>query len=190
MKIMKKVVYVNRKNEAEQAQLVDTRKEGKFVLILEDGTEKLITESTLKRWWKKTEIEVPDKQAKNNNRKPREMKPEIEKLMNYAFDTAKEQGAEIWSPAKDIKMRAFKVNGKMAIKFNYSNRSITLNCRSKAVAGLDGPDHVNNHCFDYSYQFVEDTKQDRKLIKDLIKASIKYITDKEQAKQKKSKEAA
>ena len=171
---------MNRKNEAEQAEII-RQDDNKVVLKLDDGTEKTVTESTLKRWWKKTEVEIQEevKETKTKgNRKPREMKPEIKELMEYVYTVAEAMGAEIWEPAKDIKMKSIKVGGHMAVKVNYSNRMLTLNCRSKVVANIDNPDVINNHCFDYGYQFMENTKQDRQLIESLINASVLYVKDK------------
>ena len=183
---MKKTIYVNRKDEAMKGEIIATTEKG-VTIQLEDGTAKDVTTSTLKRWWKKEEIEVEDAPAPKKERKKQEMTEDAKALMQYAFAEVENAGGEVWEPAKDIKMRAFKVGGHMFIKFNYANNGITLHCRKAAVEEVAEPNHIYNHCFNYAYTFKELTKDNKKLITKLIKASIKHQQTKNENAGKKNK---
>ena len=188
-----KTMYINRKDETVRGTLIQEI-EGGVILQLENGEGKRVTTSTLKRWWKKIEVEEQEEapaQEENKPAKPKkerkerkkaEMTADAKALVEYAYKVVEEQGGEVWKPAKDIKMRAFKVDGHMFLKFNWSNKGITLHCRKAAVEKVGEPTHVYKHLFDYAYQFDKNNKTNRTKIEKLIVKSLKYQQDKKAKK--------
>lgn len=103
-------------------------------------------------------------------------------------------GDEIFKPAKDLKMRTFKVGGHMYAKFNYSKTGITLAVKSAAVKELKNirePYAKLNHMFDWAYRFTGESlsPEDEAFIIEILTASREFrITRNANATKKTKKE--
>lgn len=103
-------------------------------------------------------------------------------------------GDEIFKPAKDLKMRTFKVGGHMYAKFNYSKTGITLAVKSAAVKEIKNirePYAKLNHMFDWAYRFTGESlsPEDEAFITEILTASREFrITRNANATKKTKKE--
>lgn len=188
------MVYENKRN-GKKATLIRSDKEI-ATLRYEDGTVGSVTISTFKRWWRKVEeevqteteaIDIPKKKVKTE-KKAKTPNPDIEELKNYIFSEVTKMDAEIFTPAKDIKMRSFKIGGHMFMKMNYSNKSVTLAVRGKCLTeDISLPDRNINHMFDAVYIFTENNSVNKKLISDLLKISMNHQIYKNNSKKEEKK---
>jgi len=142
---------------------------------------------------------APKKAAPKKSSQPRkkkEMEPYITEAMEFIFSKVKSEGDEIFKPATDINMRAFKVGGHMYCKFNFSMSSITLAVSSKAFTEKNAitPNRVIKHLFDNLYTYNKAlTKADKDQIVKILKLARAYRMEKNnhssQKKTSKKKEA-
>ena len=68
----------------------------------------------------KAKADAAKKKAARKPRQPKQEAAHITEDKQWIYDQVAAYGDEIFSPAKDIKMNAFKVGGHMYCKFNYS----------------------------------------------------------------------
>lgn len=210
---------------------VDPKYNTALLRNVETGQEQHVTSSTLKRWYKRVEEEVPttepaestedaaletqllkraqeivdrpsmtsvpmcivpdeqpaatgvDTKKKERTRKKKEMEPDVLALHKYVLQTCEEIGGTVWVPAKDIKFRGLKVGGSNFVKYNWTNRSVILQVRSKAL-GLDSPKTPVNHTYDDRYTFTEYTEQSRKEIRRIMELCYAWQLERNKAKQK------
>ena len=148
---------------------------------------------------KEASASKPKKGSAPKAKKPRAIKPDaayIAEAKDYVYGIVNKFGDEIFSPAKDIKMNAFKVGGHMYCKFNYSKSSITVAVKPDAIKGskdIRKPDATVNHMFGSVYKFTDKlTAEDKKLIKSLLTAGRTYRLSKNEnsGKTKKTKKEA
>ena len=109
----------------------------------------------------------------------------IQDVMDYTLSAVRKLGGEIFVPASGVKMRTFKVGGHMFAKLNYSSKSITLACRSKAVS--ISPDKTINHLFDAGYLFTCLDEETKHKISTLLTESYNYQHLKNKEKNKEEK---
>jgi hypothetical protein len=125
-----------------------------------------------------TATETPvEKAAEKKSKKERVVKPNpevIDNIINYVLDTAVKSGATVFVPAKDIKMRSLKIDGRMFMAFNYSSKSVVLRCRGNATKEVAPATRQVNHMFDYNYVITEFNDDVKTLIDRLIKVSMDY----------------
>lgn len=119
-------------------------------------------------------------------RSKREMRPDIKALHEYVLQTCVELGGNIFTPAKDIKFRGLKVGEHNFIKYNWSNRTVTLFVRAQAL-GLEEPITPVNHTFNDKYMFDKDTPENRAEIFRIMKTAYDWQVCKNLAKQDKAK---
>lgn len=129
-------------------------------------------------------------------KKKREMQEYVSEALEFIYSKVEANGDEIFKPAKDINMRAFKVGGHMYCKFNYGLTSITIAVSSKSFSekNLIAPTRTINHSFDNLYVFDKAlTKADKDMIVKILKIAREYRIDKNnhssQKKTSKKKEA-
>lgn len=114
--------------------------------------------------------------ADKKERRRREPEAYAVEAVEYVYNVVKSFGDEIFVPAKDIKMRSFKVGGHIYCKFNYSNTSITVAVRGVSIPeNFTAPKKTVNHLFDSLYQFTSAlTDTDRQLIADILRNARDY----------------
>lgn len=183
---------------------IDTKRQEAIVKTA-DGKINSFTISTWKRWWKKVTVDVDTdvqdnstdnssnivtttdstpvknvkkvdtKKVSNKTTNIKAVPEDIDNLKNYIFNEVKKLSGEIFVPSKDINFRSFKIGGKMFCSLNYSGKSVTLNCRSKAVADCNiEPTAKVNHMFDYRFSFSEFTDETKNTIRILLQVSMDY----------------
>ena len=124
------------------------------------------------------EILQDEKEIAKSTKKRRHREPEVyaTEAIEYVYDVVKSFGDEIFVPAKDIKMRSFKVGGHIYCKFNYTNTSITVAVRGLSIPeNFTAPNKTVNHLFDSLYQFTSAlTDTDKQLIADILRNARDY----------------
>lgn len=145
---------------------------------------------------KKAEKVKSSKKNPSTPKKKREMQEYVSEALEFVYSKVEANGDEIFKPAKDINMRAFKVGGHMYCKFNYGLTSITIAVSSKSFSekNLIAPTRTINHSFDNLYVFDKAlTKADKDMIVKILKIAREYRIDKNnhssQKKTSKKKEA-
>jgi hypothetical protein len=86
-------------------------------------------------------------------------------------------GCEVFVPAKDIKMRAFKIGGHMTCRMTYSGRSVSLHTRSKSLETIENapnPDKIVNHMMDNTFVFTEFTDRAKQDIDIILESAYNY----------------
>lgn len=204
--------YENKRNGQlfEQVGGVHPKYNTVFLRNVETGKEQTVTTSTLKRWYKKVEdpedvVEtlcvVPDAETTEEDTKTgaeadvlervdsattkseKGMTPDVQKLHEYVLATCLELGGTIFVPAKDIKFRGLKVGKSVFVKYNWSNKAVMLQVRSKAL-GLDKPRTPVNHTYDDRYVFREYTEQAKQEIRKIMETCYNWQLERNLAKQK------
>lgn len=197
-------MYESKRNAGVFVELVriDTKRQEAIVKTA-DGKINSFTISTWKRWWKKATVDVDvqddstdnssditvttdttpvkntkkaaTKKVSNKTDSIKTVPEDIDNLKNYIFNEVKKLSGEIFVPSKDINFRSFKIGGKMFCSLNYSSKSVTLSCRSKAVADCNiEPTTKVNHMFDYRFSFSEFTDEVKNTIRTLLQVSMDY----------------
>lgn len=129
------------------------------------------------------EEEVVIEKPAGKIRTKKEMLPEIKALHEYVLHTCEELGGTVWTPSKDMKFRGLKVGKNNFIKYNWSNKSVTLFVRSRSL-GLEEPITPVNHTFNDRYTFKQDTPENRKEIYRIMKTAYDWQLCKNLAKTK------
>ena len=180
--------------------------DGNLTVKFDDGTEQVIRFGTLKRWYKKFEedaqtVKKAEKRTKTATSKPKKenKKPEtpvkhdadettvanqtVTLITSYIIAGAEKLGAEIFIPAKEgMKMRAFKVCGRVFAKIFYTKNSVSMFVRSKSVSLT--PDKIINYNLDG--QFIFTAGCDLNLIDSLLSQSYSWVNAKQSNKPKKT----
>lgn len=127
-----------------------------------------------------------DSVKKGSTRKKKEMESYVQDGIDFICGIIEGYGDEIFIPAGNIKMKAFKVGGHMYCKFTYSCSVLNVAVQSKAMpSDIKNPDKIANHLFNSVYTF--DSKlsgDDKKLIKKLLTNARNYRIEKNERKVK------
>lgn len=139
---------------------------------------------------------APKEKKASQPRKKKEMEPYVTEALEFIYSKVEAEGDEVFKPATDINMRAFKVGGHMYCKFNFSMSSITLAVSSKAFNEKNAiaPTRTIKHLFDNLYTYNKAlTKADKDQIVKILKLARAYRMEKNnhssQKKTSKKKEA-
>lgn len=100
-------------------------------------------------------------------------------ITSYIISEAEKLGAEVFIPANGMKMRAFKVNGRVFAKIFYTKNSVSMFVRSKSVS--HAPDKVINYNLDGQFIFTPGCDLD--LISSLLAESYDWVSTKNSNKQ-------
>lgn len=124
-----------------------------------------------------------DKASKKASKKKAAV-PDVntEEICDFVFAEVKKLDGEIFEPAGGIKMRAFKIGGRMFAKFNFSSKGVTLACRSAAVSLA--PDRTINHLFNNLYIFTSLDKDSKTKITTLLHEAWNNQVSKNNSKKK------
>lgn len=96
-------------------------------------------------------------------------------IREYIISKAQELGAELFTPSKDMKMRAFKLGGHVFAKIFYSKNRVSMFCRTSACK--EAPDKTINN-YTLNGQYILTPGCDMLLIDSLLIQSIEWQTAK------------
>lgn len=96
-------------------------------------------------------------------------------IREYIISKAQELGAELFTPSKDMKMRAFKLGGHVFAKIFYSKNRVSMFCRTSACK--ETPDKTINN-YTLNGQYILTPGCDMLLIDSLLIQSIEWQTAK------------
>lgn len=126
---------------------------------------------------KKAKAENAEAAPKKSKKKADEPAIDVTPVIDWICGKVEAMGAEVFTPEKAPKVRAFKLDGHMFARLNISKKQVTLCCRSAAVADVNIPvDKAQNHMFDVCFVYTDLKK--KAIIAQLLEASYKYQVDK------------
>lgn len=126
---------------------------------------------------KKAKAENAEAAPKKSKKKTDEPAIDVTPVIDWICGKVEAMGAEVFTPEKASKVRAFKLDGHMFARLNISKKQVTLCCRSAAVADVNIPvDKAQNHMFDVCFVYTDLKK--KAIIAQLLEASYKYQVDK------------
>ncbi len=185
--------------------------DGVVILRLEDGEEKIIAESTLKRWWQRIEGEdsqarkeaatakeaVKEKPVKQEPKpkaapkKPAIKAPDVPNEVSNKFfelvDKMKEihEGITVFESDKVPGFYSLKVDGKIYMAFSVTKKAgFTLWLRTAAIDGIIDEYQKMNHMFDARLKVTHWDTEVYNLIRKLHDASLKFQKDKNASRKK------
>lgn len=141
------------------------------------------TQRALKKKQKKTETNDEIVSNKHDAEENTVANKSVTLITSYIISEAEKMGADIFIPSNGMKMRAFKVCGRVFAKIFYTKNSVSMFVRSKSVSQV--PDKIINYNLDG--QFIFTPGCDLNLIDSLLAQSYDWVSAKQSNKQKKDK---
>lgn len=156
----------------------------------EEAEEEVVEEEPAPRKSRgKKDTVKPANEVKKAVKKKAEPNPKVMEMLDYVISVVKEQGGEIYTPASQSGTRAFKVGGHMYARLLTTRSAVTVTCRAVVTDDIAEPTKKINHMFANLYTYESMNATDKKLVKKLLQASLKYQEEKNEnsGKNKKAK---
>lgn len=165
--------------------------ENNVLIKLENGEEKKLSQSTIKRWWKivaeiipqSEEIiqEEPAEEAKVEEIKNEEEIIKSNNLKEFIIEESSKRNCTIFS-GKVKALVSIKYNNVTALAFTFGKKGINLWLRETNCEGITDSFKKTNHLFGARISLKEVTDENKKLIINLIEKSIEYVIEKQNKK--------
>lgn len=161
--------------------------ENNILIKLENGEEKKLSKSTIKRWWKMVEEIIPQSEETTQEKPARETKKEETKieeaiiqsnqLKDFIIAEAIKRNCITFS-GKVKALVSIKYNNVAALAFTFGKKGINLWLREVNCQGIVNDYKKTNHLFGARISLKEFTAENKELIIKLMEKSIEFVINK------------